>query len=363
MRKIARCALGLGLLLACGEPTPVDPAFGRGGSAGDAGQTAGAGGEGDGGAGARGGGACDSENDAENCGLCGRSCNGAECSSGMCATTELYEPGSVDNGIDLAIDAAHVYWTDALGRVQSVAKNGGEPSIVASDGDRATGLVVDSDRVYWVNTFAQQIRSTALDGSDGQTIDVGARPLDLLATPGDSFFYFVTADSGDLRRVARAENAADEVLDVGSPTGMQLDGNGDYVFFTCRQAGEVRRWDKLDESVSTLADAQANPSAISLQGERIYWVNEESTTASVMSAALDGSDARVLAAVSEPSRVATDGVNVYFTTRTDVRRTSAEGSDELVLGGGYDFAGAIAVDESSVFWADFGNGHILKVAK
>ena len=61
---------------------------------------------------------------------------------------------SVSTGLPnhLALDASHVYWTDARrGLVLRVAKAGGEPEILARDQQSPGEIVRDADSVYWID--------------------------------------------------------------------------------------------------------------------------------------------------------------------------------------------------------------------
>jgi hypothetical protein len=53
----------------------------------------------------------------------------------------------------LAVDETSVYWTEAMGNVKSVSKEGGSSAILVSDANPAfpPGLMVDATSVYWVD--------------------------------------------------------------------------------------------------------------------------------------------------------------------------------------------------------------------
>jgi hypothetical protein len=60
---------------------------------------------------------------------------------------------------DLALDASHVYWVEAgparwqrCGRVMSVPKAGGAPSVVAEQQDLPTQILVHGTSIYWFNS-------------------------------------------------------------------------------------------------------------------------------------------------------------------------------------------------------------------
>jgi hypothetical protein len=73
--------------------------------------------------------------DANNCGQCGRTCQGNACNAGICSPITI---ATSQKPYGIAVDAANVYWTDQgtgatnNGAIMKAAHTGGTPSALAS---------------------------------------------------------------------------------------------------------------------------------------------------------------------------------------------------------------------------------------
>jgi hypothetical protein len=96
----------------------------------------------------------DLQTGSNNCGACGRSCQGGACTAGLCPAVTLASLPWLPGGI--ALDASNVYWTQLdntgkAGSVWQIPTGGGTPVLLASGLHHPSGIAVDSGNVYWVN--------------------------------------------------------------------------------------------------------------------------------------------------------------------------------------------------------------------
>ena len=113
----------------------------------------------------------DLASDAENCGVCGHSCQGGACQKGQCQPVVL---ASGQTPREIAVDATSVYWTSyADGAVMKVAIGGGAPTLLASGQKDPFAIAVDAASVYWTNLGDGTVMKVAIGGGDPTVLASG----------------------------------------------------------------------------------------------------------------------------------------------------------------------------------------------
>jgi hypothetical protein len=306
----------------------------------------------------------DLQTDPDNCGGCGQSCAGT-CTDGRCIVTLATGQGSPWG---LAVDSTNVFWTDnSGGRVVSVGIDGGVAVILASGQSHPKGITVDSSNVYWANDST--VMSQPLDGGP---------PVTLVS--GQNTATDVTVDSSNVYWTDMWANTINKVpIDGGSPVLLAHDLNPNMIAVTPTAA----YWTSgiglncfvstvgLDGGMLVNLDTmnQYYLMGIAVDSVNLYWV-QAGAFGPVRQQPLDGGPAAVIATENGPWDVAVDQSFVYFSAPNG--GPMATGSIEKVpIGGGNrvtlaltalgQFPQAIAIDSTSVYWANNGDGSIMRV--
>ena len=329
--------------------------------------------------------AVDAMNDAENCGGCGHSCNGAECLDGYCPV-EVLAPHAGLFTYGLVTDDTYIYWTVGHWEdgdlepynVALVPKAGGETSRVFRSGDTGywhpSGLVVQDGFVYFTAQFSGGIYRAKLHGADpvtdmtllgvvtprpatlitdGQTLfttryesafhggGVSAVPMDGSKPPqsvaglqewplglavDDVELYWIAREGGPKRGLWRTGklNSADTVqlLHIEQTSGVIAIDDA-YVYFYDRGAGHVLRMEKNGANITPIADETGAVTSLVIDEDAVYWFAADSGR--VMRVGKDGTGLQALAVDQlhwDAAGVMTvDETRVYWITDQQLRAT------------------------------------------
>ncbi len=267
----------------------------------------------------------DTSSDSNNCGVCEAACPaGMACAHGTCNC-----PTTVCEGTCVQTD------TDAkncgrcghdcrggkciAGKCDSVAVVIG----VGNSPGRPSSLAVDATNIYW----------TIGDGSPNGAVmkaPLSKGPSTLLATGQDYPF--------------------DVVVDATS-----VYWANHFAVMKCSIAGG---------DVTTLASGRDSIAGIAVDAAAVYFGTVGSSTGggAVMRVPIEGGTPTVLASRAAPFDLATDGVNVYWTSfGGTVTSIPSAGGAATTLVSGQKMCGAIALDATNVYWSAGTNGAIMKV--
>jgi hypothetical protein len=163
------------------------------------------------------------------------------------------------------------------------------------------------------------------------------------------------------------------LLGCGSRTGLVsgnagvLLGAGDAAANEASADGEVCSAGGVG-SLSVLASKQTWPFAVAVDATNAYWGNPMEGT--LKSVPLSGGSPTTLASGQEVQAIAVDATTVYWTSvaykptpASTVMSVPIGGGTPTTLATGQNDPFAIAVDDESVYWTDFAEGHVMKVPK
>ena len=148
------------------------------------------------------------------------------------------------NGIGVAVDREHIYWTEGLFISRANLDGTGiEPEFIKRD--RGGGLLaVDDQHIYWASAGSRRIGTASLDGTDivEDYIDLTGESVALEAIAVDSSYVYWADSLG--RRIGRATPFgtsvdADFIPNAGVALGVAVDGQ--HVYWANRSAVGIGR--------------------------------------------------------------------------------------------------------------------------
>ncbi len=353
---------------ATGTPTSSGGGDGGGGGGG------GGGGEG---AGGNGGGCTsdDVESDPRNCGTCGHDCLGGACVQGACQPFLFATAPSINR---LALTASYLAYTTDAAICTIALQEGAEPACtVVPSGNLSPAA--DATHVYWTNTQSGTVsRLVAPAGSPSVLTSGENDPLGVTLFGGD--VYWVTHDSvrrwrGD-RGAVLIESSTDDLRRIATD-GQRLAWKG--------YGGELTVLETLSPiSTQSVTDiGWSGGGGVRIRDGFVYTHGAAFTcggglTARTTIVRLDADTLTEMTVLAELEgqiiNIDVDDRDVYFTVRVfdqggetcndpDVElvgRVPLDGGDITVLDGDAVLPLDIAVDDTSVYWTEQGNGGVLK---
>ena len=265
--------------------------------------------------------------------------------------------------VGIAVDDTNVYWTNNIdnGSVATVPIAGGPPVTLAAGQTYPTGIAVNATDVYWVNDKS-------------------------FVGPSPSPIASVSPKTGSVMRMALDAGAPTVLVpSLDSPFALALDETS--VYFTVLGNSLIEKTSLVGGAPLTLASSQYGHTsgAIAVDGTSIYspWSPVSVGGCNPAKIPLDGGPPVVLGtSVSSECGVAiygiaTDGVAVYWTQEEGpgdggpvdlgqygvVKKVPVTDGVPVTLARGLALPRGIAVDATSVYWANAIDGTIRKTAK
>ncbi|TNF25669.1 MAG: DUF4215 domain-containing protein [Deltaproteobacteria bacterium] len=293
---------------------------------------------------------------------------GDHCESGVCVAQPVCDPGFDDcNGLYSDGCETNIANSDPLNCGGCYVACGGgvctgatcEATVLVSGaGSGVIGIDVDDDHVYWGARASYQLSRAGKDGSNRELLVSGYYTNDVVVD--DAWVYFTTYTNGTVHRAPKAGGAA-ELLAHGQPTPYAVALSGNDLYFASYASGDVRTLSLLDRSVATdVSGLPTSTGGLVVDGGTLFLT---STGGDVYTVPVGGGAATTLASPgSNLLTVDLDDRYVYFGGQTQlgrVRRDTGAIETFSTLGNPY----AVAVDDRFIYWADYANGTINRLAK
>ncbi len=338
----------------------------------------------------------DTTTDQNNCGSCGHDCLGGACEDSACGPITL----ATDNGnpFGIIVYSNQIYWTD--GRYIRGMLTSGQGGLQVLEDGRSTiqALAADQDEIYWSEAYRYSgggLFSCPLDGSCspdvpplaslGQTNGVA---VDVTA----GLLYFDGVDFGDVGTYVRrcpsggAPCPAPETIDVtASPgDGLALAGNNlvwwsggtSSGIWSCSTPAQSTQGCGTMIAAQPAVDGGVQTTALSLNQDYVYWsvqnanltYGESVTSATVFRALLDGDGgaAEVVVSGGVPTAVAVTADKVYYPDFANgwiVQCNDLACGTTQILVKQLQQPFAIAQDALAIYWVNYGDGRVMKLAK
>jgi hypothetical protein len=308
--------------------------------------------------------------DPQNCGACGRSCEGAICSEGRCAPYGLV--AAMDHIGSIAVDDAHVYFA-AEGKVFSSTKRGTFIAKLPSHDAIGKTIAQDGDHIYYY---------VPREGHFGRTRKDGTGVERLQTAPG--FRGVFQLDAGGLVWVERVSDGRDRIVVGTSPTsspkvlgavgglvrGMATDDA--YVYVTLHTGSIVRvsRGGSCDAAAcgDVLFERSYSPGPIAILGTNIFWAEEANGV--VYQASKAGGDVDAYAdGAGRPYDLRVDERGITFAVmrldgQSDIVHRDfawATGTQEVARVSG--LVDGLGTDSKATYWTSRSDGSLYKALR
>ncbi|MCU0504291.1 MAG: hypothetical protein MUE82_00740 [Chloroflexi bacterium] len=231
-------------------------------------------------------------------------------------TDGFVAPGG--SALDVAADAAHLYWMDQVGaRIgrSDLDGTGVDPSFITIGAD-GTGLAVDASHIYWMHSSGGvwAIGRANLDGTGVTPVFIaGSASMTNGGVAVDgTHLYWTNFASGTGSTIGRANldgTGADPAWLSGLTAPCRVVAAGGFVYWSSwATIGAIGRASTADPVASTLVPALSRPWGLAVDAQHVYWT--VGNTASIGRSGIDGSDATsswVTGLVGFGRGLATDG--------------------------------------------------------
>jgi hypothetical protein len=255
-----------------------------------------------------------------------------------------------------------VYWASTGGDQSRIvfvqADNGNSEILELGPATPHGALAFDGRRVWFADPYEGTVMVATL-GEFGAVKFAEALGVPLWVTATDTNVYWATAE-GDL--VAAPKSSGDSSLFLSGPTGPSaLTTDGERLYWSTEQATALL-WTSIDGGPHQAYAADgAYTSHLVLDETRLYWLAAEKNV--VQSVSKSGGTVRNLAE-NQPglAGLAVDRFFVYFTTSEgSVKRVNKDGSGLVELATHLSTLGEIAVDHEWIYVVHAGS--LMKFAK
>ncbi len=339
--------------------------------------------------------------DPKHCGRCDHDCLGGTCTAGKCDPVVLASGLHGPSGI--AVGAKDVYVTTYLGNaVLAVAKDASGTQVLVANEVKARGVAVVGTTLYWANGDFE-FNGTDRKGGIWQcrlpACALATRriiaPGDFAIFPiprGDTMFYGEANGGGLISRVPIDGGTKRFVSDnPGGPFGIALDdvhayytGGAPFLYRALLDGGNTDGGPDDERLVPT----DRTVGFVAVDDKRVYFSyaedNGKGHVVSIAKSAPSGGSINY-GSVSDnafPVGIALDDKNIYWSTGGTGTVSTPTGDGKILMcpkagcGGmpptvlaiGNFFSGPMALDETGIYWVEFGantqaSGRVRKVAK
>lgn len=264
----------------------------------------------------------------------------------------------------IAVDATSIYLTgDGLvgdtggGTIMRMPKTGGTPSVLVSKQDEPGSIAVDGKNIYWATKTA--LMKAELDGREVTRLVASRDSLRNVTLDASNVYWTATPKTGrNAGRVMKLAKVGGRPVTLASeqnnPGSLAL--VSDTLYWT--GGAQICKLPLAGGSPTALISSEPDLTDMAVDGTNVYWMTWTNATLTVKQMPLSGGAPLVLAsrADSYSGMMAVAGRYVYWTTRdNEVNRTPIGGGPTEVLNTEtmYFDVFDLAVDDSSVYWADF----------
>lgn len=320
----------------------------------------------------------DLKSDNRHCGACGKACSAGSPSTAQCTPTGCLV--TLATGIslgDIAVDVTNVYWADTNagnpGTVNKVPLGGGPTTALATGQLYPGSLAVDATTLYWASSNEEAVKKVPIAGGPVTTIATGENGPCCLVLNATDLYYHSTRGIVRFPLAGGTATALPSTYGVGF--SLALDATNVYwrVDVSGGLTAQLLKMPLDGSSAPVSLITSSSMGALVVNGSTLYWTMPAGTVAGAGGIAkmpVGGSASTTLASgLNEPSDLAVDGTNVYFTSYQDgtVSKVPVAGGTPTVIASKQKLPSAIVVDGTSVYWTNYGGsttpiGAVMKLS-
>ncbi|HEY8813611.1 MAG TPA: hypothetical protein VIP57_00685 [Candidatus Dormibacteraeota bacterium] len=217
-------------------------------------------------------------------------------------------------GID--VDSQHIYWADSyLDKIGRANLDGTdvEENFIAPAGGLPCHLAVDSQYIYWPNMSGDTIGRARLDGSHVEADFISAPEHPCGVAVDQTAIYWSSDQEGAIWATDIDGLNGPEVVVTGlsTPCGIALDQA--HIYWADGDSGAIGRANlKGSEALPNFIPGGELTSTVAIDAGQLYWMNAGWGFQSIGRAGLDGANVnqRFLAGLRYPYALAVDSVHV-----------------------------------------------------
>ena len=221
-------------------------------------------------------------------------------------------------------------------------------------------MVNCQSKIYWIDSYLDQIKRANLDGSDVELIvSLGnAYPQGIDIDQEHGKIYWIDSDLDEIRR-ANLDGSDIELIDTlgnADPQGIDIDQEHGKIYWVDSYLDEVKRAN-LDgsevESIVSLGNAFPQDIAVDPLHNKVYWI--DTFLDQISRANLDGSNVEVIVNAGGVSIAIDKERGKIYWIGSAILRANLDGSDiETIVNNGLFNPQGIDVDESQrkIYWID-----------
>lgn len=311
--------------------------------------------------------------DPANCGACGHGCQGGACVASVCQPVTLFTTNDANR---IAVDATSVYWVapEKAGAVMKGSIDGGTPTMLAP-AQQAWGIAVDATSVYWTeranggSVSNGAVKKAPIQGGVPTTLaSAQFEPLEI-AIDASNVYWTV---QGTVMKVP-IQGGTPTLFASPSASLSDLYIAVDAANLYWQNGQTLTRVATSSSAATALFSASGNKTmtgGLAVDATAVYWgYGAGGTPCSILEMPTDGSGPAAIGTLPAAPflAAAVDGEAVYGWSNTiepgtaRVLKVPKDGGSLVVLASPPSAPTSLAIDATSVYWADAEG--IKKVAK